>query len=735
MTMTHRFVRRVAAVSTAATLLAAGSAAAVVGLPANQSQVNNDPAVGIDPAQNAGVSDIVGGSLAAGGARVPWATFEQAEPGGAQRIFVRAFKNGQWVTQGPSLNIDQNVEAEAPSIDFAGAGRTVPWDAWYEPSKALGGEKQIFASRFAAATNTWQPEGQDRGSGIPSLNIHTDKEAENPSVAGGAAVAGDDPVPWVAWEEQDGAANTDQIFVSKGVKQAAPQSPCTGFKPSDAKSVSNFCWQQVGLDRLAEDGGSDATGDPTLNVDPTRNGVEPDIAFTGPSDTVAWTVWYEKDKSGLGLRDNEQVFAARIVADPKADGGFSWRAVGNGTQGQLNTARHDRRPTVRQLRRLDDRRGRVLAEQGRRRTTPRTRAWPRARWCRAARPSRGSRGPRRTGQGLRLAPGRRRPLRAVQRRQPDLARPAPTPPAGHHVLRQHAVRVLERVARRQQARLRRALRRHRRVRQRHPGGIRLNPFKGGPTDLIDARVPLSSSCTADPFTKDGTACTPGDVNAPFYTFTTAGCPQRLFAQSAIGGPNCVIFYACKVQVPVHHHIARHHRQAAQAADGGHPGGARARPVASARSGACRSARTTRAERPRWNLKVNGHRLHRGKYRVTLRALDSHRNILGLTKPVNDPGALEVLRPIPDGGRACPDVPCRTCPPPSSPAPPAASDSRLARALAERGWRLVIDAREPTRSRRRPPSWPAAPTSPRSPATSRTPSTGAGCWPPRAGRST
>src|SRR3954470_1046078 len=224
MTMTHRFARRVGVAGAAATLLAAGSAAAVVGLPANQSQVNNDPAAGIDPAQNAGVSDIVGGSLAAGGARVPWATFEQAAPGGAQRIFVRAFKNGQWVTQGPSLNIDAGVEAEAPSIDFAGPGRTVPWDAWYEPNAALGGENQIFASRFAAAANVWQPEGQDRGSGVPSLNINTDKEAENPSVAGGAAVAGADPVPWVAWQEQDGSGNQDQIFVSKGVKQAAPQS-------------------------------------------------------------------------------------------------------------------------------------------------------------------------------------------------------------------------------------------------------------------------------------------------------------------------------------------------------------------------------------------------------------------------------------------------------------------------------------------------------------------------------
>ena len=73
------------------------------------------------------------------------------------------------------------------------------------------------------------PEGQDRGSGVPSLNIHTDKEAENPSVAGGAAVPGNDPVPWVAWQEQDGnvngSGNHDQIFVSKGVKQPIAEQP------------------------------------------------------------------------------------------------------------------------------------------------------------------------------------------------------------------------------------------------------------------------------------------------------------------------------------------------------------------------------------------------------------------------------------------------------------------------------------------------------------------------------
>jgi hypothetical protein len=35
---------------------------------------------------------------------------------------------------------------------------------------------------------------------------------------------------------------------------------------------------------------------------------------------------------------------------------------------------------------------------------------------------------------------------------------------------------------------------------------------------------------------------------------------------------------------------------------------------------------------RWNLKVGGHRLKPGRYLVTLRALDRHRNVLGRTNP-------------------------------------------------------------------------------------------------------
>lgn len=320
--------------------LTATATAAIVGLPPDASQVNNDPASSIDPNQDAGVSDVAGGALTAGAPGVPWATFEQ-KLGSSQQIFVRAFRNGAWSTQGHSLNIDPAQVAEGPSIDFAGASRTVPWDAWYEPNSHLGTGTQtnVFASRFDAGGNAWVPEGQDRAPAnrVPSLNINVDRTAENPSVAGGATVAGNAPVPWVAWQEHDGAltdaAAKPQIFVSRGIKQT----DCSANQPGGGTSVSQFCWQQVGIKRLARTAvTSTAATDPTLSVDPSRDAVEPDIAFTGPSDTVPWVIWYEETPSGIGLNDNQEVFAAKGVADATADGGFHWVAVGRGTAGQTN---------------------------------------------------------------------------------------------------------------------------------------------------------------------------------------------------------------------------------------------------------------------------------------------------------------------------------------------------------------------------------------------------------------
>ena len=122
-----------------ALLLAPPASAAFVSLPPNGAHVNDDPTNSIDPNQDAGLVDVAGGTVVAGSVQIPWATFEQ-KVGRWQQIFVRAFKNGAWVTGGlpASLNITPTVVAEAPSIDFAGPGRATPWVAWYEPNAQLG---------------------------------------------------------------------------------------------------------------------------------------------------------------------------------------------------------------------------------------------------------------------------------------------------------------------------------------------------------------------------------------------------------------------------------------------------------------------------------------------------------------------------------------------------------------------------------------------------------------------
>lgn len=321
-------------------LLALALAPAVAGaapspFPPSGLRVDLDPGSGMLANRAVGVSDVVGGALVAGARPVPWAAFEKRTPRGLE-IFVRAFDGTRWVTKGSpaSLNVDPTVDAEAPSIDFAGPGRTVPWTAWYEPLEAIGDETQIVASHFDATTNRWIAAGQDRGLGAPSININTGREAENPAVAGGATTAGNPPAPWIAWQEKDGPGDgKDQIFVSRAVKTATPAC-APGTLPAGGNVIGGFCWQEVGIARVSPTDLTPATAvDASLNIDPTRDAIEPDIAFTGPNDTVPWVVWYEEGPSALGLRTNSMVFAAKGVADPTAIGGFRWVAEGRGTTG------------------------------------------------------------------------------------------------------------------------------------------------------------------------------------------------------------------------------------------------------------------------------------------------------------------------------------------------------------------------------------------------------------------
>ena len=248
-----------------------------------------------------------------------------------------------------SLNFDQGQDGEAPAIDFAGAGRTVPWATWYENTTGTGfGANNIFASRFDNSDDgKWIFAGQGRGNGgsgpsVPSLNIHTDQNAENPSVAGGSAVDPTKPGPVGHLAGDDDLAGHRQgpdlrLQADRpGHGQLRRRDPGrragrTGHVPA----IGGFCFQQVGLERVGPGG-----ADPSLNVDVTRDGIEPDIAFTGTNDSVPWVVWYEKGtEHGRLWRNNDMVFAAKAEADSTTGaGGFHWHVIGNAGNGILDAA-------------------------------------------------------------------------------------------------------------------------------------------------------------------------------------------------------------------------------------------------------------------------------------------------------------------------------------------------------------------------------------------------------------
>ena len=322
------------------------------------------PVSGAAPAN----ADVVGGTLTAGTAATPWVISRQETGSTPDQITVRWLDNAasQWMvptvgtvggrsstspaTAG-SLNFDQGQDGAAPAIDFAGPGRTVPWATWYENTSGTGfAADNIFASRFDNAGDANQDEwlfgGQDRGTGggavpVPSLNIHTDQDAENPAVAGGSTTDPTAPVPWVTWQETSTApGHPDEIFVSRA--EGPGMANCDGVTPAGVATaghvaaIGGVCWQQTGIPRAGT-----PTLDPSLNVDPTRNGVEPDIAFAGPSDAVPWVVWSETGTTATtgpdALRSNDMVFAARAVSDgTAANGGYEWQAVGDGSSATLD---------------------------------------------------------------------------------------------------------------------------------------------------------------------------------------------------------------------------------------------------------------------------------------------------------------------------------------------------------------------------------------------------------------
>jgi hypothetical protein len=561
--------------------LAGGAYGALVGLPSSGQQVNDDPPT-IDPGQNAGLSDLTSGSRVAGNPRVPWAAFAQDNASGSRQIFVRAFKSGQWQTEGlpQSLNEDSTQVANAPSIDFTGPNRTVPWVGWAEPSTVLGGVQQIFASRFVAQAGAqnggqWVHESQQAPGTAPSLNINTNRDADAPALIGGTTTAGANPAPWLTWQEADNgttpgangdptkpkdpANSTFQIFVSHAVPASGGACPA-GTKPvHGTTSVGNFCFQQVGIDRVS--GPTAGRLDPSLNVDPSRDGIQADIAFTGASDAVPWVIWYENSDNGEvtnGLLNADMVFAARGIADPSGDGGIHWQVVGLGTAGRgssqdiLNPSgsNHagdcatsqaielqcslDADQTLSDAQTLTDGNGAENPQVTAGTMVPGKPTTPWITWDES-----NTNGGQHAVFVARLDPagdhfdllnnGQPISNSGLESTRPDIVFSHNTPYVTWHE-QLSGGQALTFVG--------------------HFEGNPANPVfhldtpQGIPTtpngpqsddDLTDIRSPIASTCPDDPFTADGSACQGGSIGTPFYAYNDGSSPRQLLAQAYAPG--------------------------------------------------------------------------------------------------------------------------------------------------------------------------------------------------------
>jgi hypothetical protein len=434
-------------------------------------------------------------------------------------------------------------------------------------------------------------EGQQVPGTAPSLNINTNRDADVPALIGGTATAGANPVPWLTWQEADNgttprpsgdkgapkdpANSTFQIFVSRAVPASGGACPA-GTKPAHGTtSIGNFCFQQVGIDRVqgpTVPGETTPQLDPSLNVDPSRDGIQADIAFTGANDTVPWVVWYENSENGQveptsfggkptntdHLLDADMVFAARGIPDPTADGGFHWQVVGLGTAGRsssqdiLNTSgsNHagdcatgqaielqcslDADQTLTDAQALPDGNGAENPQVTAGTMVPGKPTTPWVTWDE----SNANRGQHAVFVARLDAAGDHFDLlnngqpisnSGLESTRPDIVFSHNTPYVTWH----------EQLANGQALTFAGHFEGDPADPVFHldtPQGIPTTP--NGPQsddDLTDIRSPIASTCPDDPFTADGSACQGGSIGTPLFAYNDGSSPRQLLAQGYTPG--------------------------------------------------------------------------------------------------------------------------------------------------------------------------------------------------------
>ena len=135
--------RRLAPAALVAVLALTGTAsAAVVGLPADGTQVNDDPAARIDPNQDAGVSDVAGGAVTAGKAQ--GAVGDVRAEGRRRRSRPSSARSRTALDDAGAPLAERRGTRRPRRLDrLRRRGTPVPWVAWYEPNAASPADEHL----------------------------------------------------------------------------------------------------------------------------------------------------------------------------------------------------------------------------------------------------------------------------------------------------------------------------------------------------------------------------------------------------------------------------------------------------------------------------------------------------------------------------------------------------------------------------------------------------------------